>query len=161
MAKRQIIDFQFQDIEFDIICIHCILDAARLAWQIDLQQNTAFTICNTPFITNLNGKESRHRRFFFEDAEKGIEWWLIENKGSSGYLWPTKPNPEMLIILRGEENDELLAEWTAQLKLMKGIQMAYVLPAELKKKATWIPDLMPEDPKAINKDEINDDYNAE
>jgi hypothetical protein len=141
MGRREVIDFGFNNIEFDIIALHTTLDAPKMAWQADMVLGTSFTLYPKPFEAVIGKNTSKHERYFCSDSEKNIEWWMIDNKGSGGYLYEAKPIPDILIVVRGDDNDETLTEWPSKLREIKGVHITYLLPEQQKKKAFWISDL--------------------
>jgi hypothetical protein len=66
---------------------------------------------------------------------------LLENKGSSQFLFSGRPTPDFWLIVQESESMGGLSEWLEQLKRLNGVQMAYLFPSENHSKLAWLSQL--------------------
>lgn len=138
MPKKEYLDFDFDDITFRAIAIHTALPPAIMAWQTDRMLGTKFSILPFSFMTVVKNTQSEHTQYYFREEEFGTEWWLLENHGTQNILMNVKPQPDMLLIGRGGEDETAGADWTEKLKNIPGMTMVYEVNNKEKKKLTWI-----------------------
>lgn len=138
MPKKEYLDFDFDDIAFRAIAIHTALPPAILAWQTDRILGTKFSILPHPLSIVIKNISSEHTQYYFREEEFGTEWWLLENQGSQGLLMSVKPQPDMLLIGRGGEDETAGADWTERMKSISGMTLIYEVTEKEKKKLTWI-----------------------
>jgi len=138
MPKKEYLDFDFDGVAFRAIAVHTALPPALLAWQADRILGTKFSLRpdSFPFITKK--VISEHTQYYFREEEFGGEWWLLENQGTQGLLMNVKPQPDMLLIGRGGEDETKGTDWPEKLKAVQGIAMVYLVSDKEKKKLTWI-----------------------
>lgn len=74
-----------------------------LAWQINSSFNSSLELNSDWIKGNKDTSKSFHRHYFcyFEDVE--LAWHLIQNKGSSGYFFQSKPMFDFLFICNGDD----------------------------------------------------------
>jgi|688.fasta_scaffold277594_2 hypothetical protein len=138
MPKKEYLDFDFDDITFRAIAIHTALPPAIMAWQTDRILGTKFSILPFSFMTTVKNMQSEHTQYYFREEEFGTEWWLLENHGTQNILMNVKPQPDMLLIGRGGEDETAGADWTEKMKTIPGMTMVYEVNDKEKKKLTWI-----------------------
>lgn len=146
MARKDILDFGFDDIEFRVTAIHSALPAPVLAWHADRVLGTAFGLCPEPLQIVIRKQASSHNRYLFTDPESGCEWWLVENNGSGGSLFSARPTPDLLLVAAGADEEGATAEWTANLNKITGVSMAYDVAETEMKKMTWVAELFGQPP---------------
>ncbi len=138
MPKKEYLDFDFDDITFRAIAIHTALPPAIMAWQIDRIMGTKFSLLPFTFGFVVKKVSSEHTQYYFREEEFDTEWWLLENTGTQNSLLNVKPQPDMLLIGRGGEDETAGADWTEKLKSIPGMTLVYDINDKEKKKLTWV-----------------------
>jgi hypothetical protein len=140
MAKRDLPDFSFDDLQYAALALHCGLPPHHMAWLIDEILHTKFTRKVAPLEVPLRKNLlSAHVFFHFDYEPAEHEFWLVENKGTEGILAISRPDPDYLIIGNGENGPVFLDEWIGLLKNRNEISLVYKVTEEQKSRLNWLP----------------------
>lgn len=130
------------NIDLDIIALHAQIPPHLMAWCLDDTFSSTFVRQDEPFSVFLSqDTESNHVEYYWKGSETACEMWILENKGSGGSLYTSKPTPDYWLLMRNAENMGGIADWLNGLKTIKHIQMSYEFPAKNHNKLQWIGNL--------------------
>lgn len=85
MAIHKLLIDDFVTIDYELIAIHCSLEDYRLAYFVNKTLGILLEKCPKDIGIKVKEGESCFARFSYEDADKGITWSLIQNKGTVVY----------------------------------------------------------------------------
>ena len=89
MGTLKLLNSEFNEIEFQLLAIHCPIEGYRLAFFINKFLKTNLKISNNKLHVLHKKGSSNFERFNFEDTTKDIRWDLVQNKNNiSGYESP-------------------------------------------------------------------------
>ncbi|MBL7812384.1 MAG: hypothetical protein JNL57_09205 [Bacteroidetes bacterium] len=139
MAKRDLLDFSFSDLGFTAMALHCNLPPHTLAWLIDRCCMSGFQRRVVPLEVPLRKISSAHIYFYHDVPETETSFWLLENRGTAGILSTGRPDPDFLLVAKGEQKDEMLSLWLELIKSESAVSMAYIMPADQQQRLNWLP----------------------
>jgi hypothetical protein len=112
---------------FLTIGISCHENDYRLIWAVNAKLNTAFVKIDdfNDYITT--GAEKSFSRYFFEDADRYISFYILSNRCDNGYLVPEYRKVDYFLFLKGETEPGFAEAMVGKLKQVEIISTAFLI----------------------------------
>jgi hypothetical protein len=118
-------------INFKVIGISSHENDYRLVWSINEKLRLQFLRINNLVIHHQKLKEDlEFSRYLFDDSDRYVKYYLINNHNPDGYLFPELKNLDFLIQIIGEINDTELKAFEKKLKTVDVVSTAFILQPE-------------------------------
>ncbi len=123
-----------EDYDFSLIGISCHSKDYRLCWEI----NKALSIDmvrTTDLEINKKDKVSTYSFYEFIDEANYLEYYLISNRGNSGYIIPEQKTMDFFLMIKGNISDNHTKESIAKINSLSLVLTSFnVDPNQLKSK---------------------------
>lgn len=131
--SKLILTFE-EDYDFSLIGISCHSKDYRLCWEL----NKLFfidMIRNADLEINKKDKISAFSFYEFIDDANYLEYYLISNRGNSGYIIPEQKYMDFFLMIKGNISDNHTKECIAQINSLSLVLTSFSLdPNKLKSK---------------------------
>jgi hypothetical protein len=118
-------------INFKVIGISSHENDYRLVWSINEKLRLQFLRIDNLVIHHQKLKEDlEFSRYLFDDSDRYVKYYLINNHNPDGYLFPELKNLDFLIQIIGEINDTELKAFEKKLKTVDVVSTAFILQPE-------------------------------
>jgi hypothetical protein len=118
-------------INFKVIGISSHENDYRLVWSINEKLRLQFLRIDNLVIHHQKLKEDlEFSRYLFDDSDRYVKYFLINNHNPDGYLFPELKNLDFLIQIIGEMNDIELKAFEKKLKTVDVVSTAFILQPE-------------------------------
>jgi hypothetical protein len=118
-------------INFKVIGISSHENDYRLVWSINEKLRLQFLRIDNLVIHHQKLKEDlEFSRYLFDDSDRYVKYFLINNHNPDGYLFPELKNLDFLIQIIGEMNDTELKAFEKKLKTVDVVSTAFILQPE-------------------------------
>jgi hypothetical protein len=99
----------------------------RLIWAINAKWNTPFVKIADIEVIDNKGSENKFSRYFFEDEDKCVSFYIISNRCDNGYMVPEYRMVDYLLFLKGEIEPGFPEEMIRKLKQVDIISTAFLI----------------------------------
>jgi len=118
------IDTQFP---FRIIGISSHENDYRLIWAVNAKLNTAFVRIDNFVALDASGAENEFSRYFFEDPDRYLCFYIVSNRCDNGYMVPEYRMVDYFMFLKGEIAPGFAEEMIRKLKQVEIISTAFLI----------------------------------
>jgi hypothetical protein len=112
---------------FLTIGISCHENDYRLIWAINAKLNTAFVKIDDFNDCRVTGEAKTFSRYYFEDADRYISFYILSNRCDNGYLVPEYRKFDYFLFLRGETDPGFAEAMVGKLKQIDILSTAFVV----------------------------------
>jgi hypothetical protein len=112
---------------FLTIGISCHENDYRLIWAVNAKLNTAFVKTDDFNDYNETGAVKTFSRFFFEDADRYISFYILSNRCDNGYLVPEYRKVDYFLFLKGETEPGFAEAMVGKLKQVDILSTAFLI----------------------------------
>ena len=128
------------DLDFVLIAITASLKDYRLCFNINKRLNLEFyRIDELCLQLNSHSSASYFSRYFYQSAQTEAEFYLLQNKGTEGYLIPEMKTVDYFILIKNYIDQEDLDNLISKINKITEVQVAVeVDPKKLKSKENLI-----------------------
>jgi hypothetical protein len=112
---------------FLTIGISCHENDYRLIWAINAKLNTAFVKIDD--FNDYKGTETENyfSRYYFEDADRYISFYILSNRCNNGYLVPEYRKVDYFLFLKGEIEPGFAEAMVGKLKQVDILSTAFLI----------------------------------
>lgn len=141
--------FELEDVDYQLIAIHTLLEDYRLAYLINKQLPINLKKCEKELHVRVKQGETHFARFRYEDENNFAIWDLIENKNSittqqndavtdlfsetsnqfsaSTYLLPEYKNVNFFLKIESDNQQSAIDEFVSKINSIDKITMVYTV----------------------------------
>jgi hypothetical protein len=112
---------------FLTIGISCHENDYRLIWAVNAKLNTAFVKIEDFNDCSEAEAEKSFSRYFFEDADRYLSFYILSNRCDNGYLIPEYRKVDYFLFLKGEMEAGFTEALVAKLKQVDILSTAFVI----------------------------------
>jgi len=112
---------------FLTIGISCHENDYRLIWAVNAKLNTAFVKIDDFNDYSVTGEAKTFSRYYFEDADRYISFYILSNRCDNGYLVPEYRKFDYFLFLRGETESGFAEAMVGKLKQIDILSTAFVI----------------------------------
>lgn len=123
-----------EDYDFSLIGISCHAKDYRLCWEINKTLNIDL-IRTADFEINKKNEKSAYSFYEFIDEAEYLEYYLISNRGKTGFLIPEQKSVDFLLMIKGNISNDLTMSIIAKINPLSLILTSFEInPNNLKSK---------------------------
>jgi hypothetical protein len=112
---------------FRSVGISCHENDYRLIWAVNAKLNMAFVKIDDFRDYDETGTERFFSRYFFEDADRYISFYIISNRCDNGYLVPEYRKVDYFMFLKGEMEPGFAEAMAGKLKQVEILSTAFLI----------------------------------
>jgi hypothetical protein len=112
---------------FRSIGISCHENDYRLIWAINTKLNTAFVKIDDFRVFDEKSGEKFFSRYFFEDTDRYISFYILSNRCDNGYLVPEYRKVDYFLFLKGETEAGFAEAMAGKLKQVEILSTAFLI----------------------------------
>jgi len=112
---------------FLTVGISCHENDYRLIWAVNSKLNTAFVKIEDFNDCSETGAEKLFSRYFFEDADRYLSFYILSNRCDNGYLVPEYRKVDYFLFLKGDTEAGFAEALVAKLKQVEILSTAFVI----------------------------------
>jgi len=112
---------------FRTIGISCHENDYRLIWAVNAKLNTVFVKIDDFADYSATGEGKTFSRYYFEDADRYISYYILSNRCDNGYLVPEYRKFDYFLFLRGETAPGYAEALVAKLKQIDILSTAFLI----------------------------------
>lgn len=134
MAKQKLlVEYDF---DFTLIGVSCHIEDYKFCWNVNKKLEMNFLREEDLEITGKSTKKnSAFSIYSWENEENYTSYFILSNKGSSGYLVPEHKNIDYFFLIKGPITAKDKASLITEVKLIDAVQTAFEIdPKQLKSK---------------------------
>jgi len=118
-------------INFKVIGISSHENDYRIVWAINEKLGMQFQKMDNLVVHNTKLKEDlEFSRYFFDDEERYLKYYLISNRCADGFLFPEVKNLDFVLQLVGELTGTELKTIEKKIKSVEVVSTAFILQPE-------------------------------
>lgn len=99
----------------------------RLIWAVNANLQTRFAKIDDFIVTGTSGTENKFSRFYFEDEDRYLSFYIISNRCDNGYLVPEYRTVDYFVFLKGQTLPGFSEETIRRLKQVDIISTAFLI----------------------------------
>jgi hypothetical protein len=123
-----------EDYDFSLIGISCHSKDYRLCWELNKALSTDM-IRTVDLEISKKGKISAFSFYEFIDDANYLEYYLISNRGNTGYIVPEQKTMDFFLMIKGNISDNHTKECIAKINSLSLVLTSFnVDPNQLKSK---------------------------
>jgi hypothetical protein len=112
---------------FLTIGISCHENDYRLIWAINAKLSTAFVKIDDFNDYSVTGAENSFSRYYFEEADRYIAFYILSNRCNNGYLIPEYRKVDYFLFLKGETDPGFAEAIVSKLKQVDILSTAFLI----------------------------------
>jgi len=118
-------------INFKVIGISSHENDYRIVWAINEKLGMQFQKMDNLMVHNTKLKEDlEFSRYFFDDEERYLKYYLISNRCADGFLFPEVKNLDFVLQIVGELTGTELKTIEKKIKSVEVVSTAFILQSE-------------------------------